>query len=219
MSDVDLTLVQRYALLVLMAEAREVPNAHLEKVRGLALKKKEHRDPLERAGLIEVRQERKGGPLSIELTDKGWSRAKAEFGQPVPARAGSAGAALYAVLDKIGQFIERSNVTAADVFASSDEIEIQVDEPDLAAPDLEARIRKAYGEVAARAGDWVMLDKLRRALGPAPRDEVDAALIRLYGVPDVRLVPESNQKVLTADERAAAVSIGNQDKHLIAIGV
>ena len=33
----------------------------------------------------------------------------------------------------------------------------------------------------------------------------------------VNLVPESNQKVLKPQERAAAVTIGNQDKHLVAI--
>lgn len=211
MSDEELTLVQRCALLVLMAEAREVPNAYLENERKLVLKKKEHRDPLEKAGLIKVRQQRRGGPLSIELTEKGWGRAKAEFGQPVPARAGAPGAALYALLDKFGQFIDRTEITTADVFTTPPEAEV--------APDMEARIRKAYGELAPRAGAWVMLDKLRGALGPAARDDVDAALVHLHRAPDVRLVPESNQKVLTDAERAAAVSIGNQDKHAIAIGV
>jgi len=34
----------------------------------------------------------------------------------------------------------------------------------------------------------------------------------------VQIVPESNQKVLTKEDRAAAVRIGNQAKHLIRIG-
>lgn len=215
MSDIELTLVQRYALLVLMAEAREVPNSYLEKERKIFLKKKEHRDPLQAAGLITVRQERRGGPVSIELTDKGWRRATAEFGQSAPPRAGSAGAALYAILDKIGQFIDRSKISAADIFVTPEEAVESADR----VPDLEAQIRKAYGELAPRAGAWVMLDKIRRALGDAPRGDVDAALLSLFRAPDVRIVPESNQKVLTDSERAAAVRIGNQDKHLIAIGV
>jgi hypothetical protein len=213
MSDIELTLVQRCALLVLMAEAREVPNSYLENERKIVLKKKEHRDPLQAAGLIAVRQERRGGPVSMELTERGWSRAKAELGQPVPPRAGSAGAALYAVLDKVGQFIDRSKISPGEFFAPPIDDEIDVE------PDVEARIRKAYGELAPRAGAWIMLDKIRRALGPISREEVDGALISLHRAPDVRLVPESNQKVLTDSERAAAVSIGNQDKHLIAIGV
>jgi hypothetical protein len=212
MSDIELTLVQRYALLILMAEAREVSNAHLENVRGLALKKKEHRDPLLKAGLINVRQERPGRPVFMELTERGWARSIAEFGQPVPPRAGSAGAALYAILEKLGQFIKRSDIAAAEFFITPEEIEE-------IAPDLESLIRKAYGEMAPSPGAWVTLDKLRQALGTAPRNQVDAALIRLHQAPDVRLVPESNQKVLTDAVRAAAVSVGNQDKHAIAIGV
>jgi hypothetical protein len=209
--DIDLKPTQRYALLLLMAEAREVPNSYLEKDRKLFLKKSEHRDPLERAGLIKVRRERRNGPVSIELTEKGWSRAKAEFALPAPPRGGAPGAALYAILEKLGHFLERSNIAAAEFFTASEEIEV--------ASDLESLIRKAYGEVAPRAGAWVMLDRIRGALGPAARAEVDAALIRLHRAPDVRLVPETNQKVLTDAERAAAVSLGNQDRHLIAIGV
>ncbi len=37
-------------------------------------------------------------------------------------------------------------------------------------------------------------------------------------LPDVNLIPESNQKALEARDREAAVSIGNQDKHLLSIG-
>jgi hypothetical protein len=37
--------------------------------------------------------------------------------------------------------------------------------------------------------------------------------------PDVNIVPESNQKALTDAERTAAVRIGGQDKHFLAIGV
>jgi hypothetical protein len=204
--DIELKPTQRYALLLLMAEAREVTNTYLVG-RKLYLKAKEHRKPMEDAGLIKVRR----NPLSIELTEKGWSRAKAEFALSAPPRGGAPGAALYTILGKIGQFLERSDIAAADFFTTPEEIEVAV--------DLESLIRKVYGEVAPKAGAWVMLDRIRGALGSVSRQEVDAALIRLYRAPDVQIVPETNQKVLTAAERAAAVSIGNQDKHLIAIGV
>jgi hypothetical protein len=39
----------------------------------------------------------------------------------------------------------------------------------------------------------------------------------MYRSPGVSLIPEENQKTLTAEDRAAAVEIGDQDKHLIAI--
>lgn len=90
------------------------------------------------------------------------------------------------------------------------------------------RIRAAYRRVIAqqgkRPGDWVMLTDLRPDVG-GHRPHVDAALVRMgrgdyrgpRGYNDVSIVPESNQKTLTAYDRAAAVRIGNQDNHLIAI--
>jgi hypothetical protein len=208
MSDEKLTLVQRCALLVLMAEARKVPNTHLTKVRDFDLDKKA-RDELVKAGLIQVDQPRKGGPVSIDLTDKGWRRAAAELGATDVPRQNApraTRAALYATLDVIRRFLDRSDLAPHEFFVALEQ------------PDLEARIRKAYWELAPQAGAWVMLAKLRMALGPADRADVDATLVRLSTTPDVRLIPESNQKVLTDAERAAAVSIGNQDNHLIAIG-
>jgi len=204
MSEMDLTPAQRRALVILMAEAREVPNSYLTTVRKFDLKRPD-RDRLKKDGLIRVNQERKGGPFSLELTEKGWQRAVAELGSSVPARAGSYGAALYAVLDKLGQYVDRAKISPQDIFFAVPE-------------DVEARIRKAYGELAPRAGDYVMLARLRKALADIPRPDLDATLVRLVQAPDVRIVPESNQKALSAEERAGAVIIGNQHRHLISIG-
>ncbi|WP_432925077.1 hypothetical protein ACQPZZ_31545 [Microbispora sp. CA-135349] len=84
--------------------------------------------------------------------------------------------------------------------------------------DVETRIRKAYAQLAGKPNAWVSLTHLRPLLADAPRDEVDATLRRMIGLPDVRLVPESNQKMLTDEDRSAAVVIGDQAKHLILIG-
>jgi hypothetical protein len=71
--------------------------------------------------------------------------------------------------------------------------------------------------LVARPGGWLGLVKLRAELSDVPRADLDAALVRLYQAPGVSLVPEENQKTLTTADRAAAVEIGLQDKHLIAI--
>lgn len=202
MSDDDLTLVQRCTLVVLMDEARKVPNTEL----GFPLKA-EPRDKLAAAGLIEVDKTVK--PMTLELTDKGWRRAIEELSATNVPKTNAPTAtrvALYATLRVVRRFVDRSDLSPQEFFV-----------PPLGS-DMEARIRKAYAEVAPHAGDWVMLNRLRAALGPASRAEVDAVLVQLSSAPDVQLIPESNQKVLTAEERAAAVSIGNQDNHLIAIG-
>ena len=50
-----------------------------------------------------------------------------------------------------------------------------------------------------------------------PRADVDAALVALHRTPGVSVIPQEDQKVLTAEDRAAAVVIGDRPKHLIAM--
>jgi hypothetical protein len=90
--------------------------------------------------------------------------------------------------------------------------------PPWAPEDLEARIRAAYAELAPRPGSWVGLARLRPLLGDVPRAQADEALIRMERLPDVNIVPESNQKTLTPGDREAGVIIGGQEKHLLWIG-
>lgn len=84
---------------------------------------------------------------------------------------------------------------------------------------VESNVRDAYGRLASRPGQWVGLKELRDEMGKSiPRDQVDQALRLMNRMPDVNFVPESNQKTLTQADRNAAVRLGDQDKHLIAIG-
>jgi hypothetical protein len=80
-------------------------------------------------------------------------------------------------------------------------------------------VRNAYAALAAEPGAWVALARLRPFFGDVPRADLDEALRRLNRAADVNIVPESNQKILTAVDIAAAIEIGGQDKHLLAIGV
>jgi hypothetical protein len=90
--------------------------------------------------------------------------------------------------------------------------------PEADAPsDLEANIRGAYRTLAQRPGDWVGLAKLRPLLGDAARSAVDGALTRMVHEPGVTIVPEENQKTLTRSDRSAAVTIGGQANHYLAI--
>lgn len=87
------------------------------------------------------------------------------------------------------------------------------------AQNLESRIRRAYAQIADERGQpqpWVMLAALRPYIG-GHRDQVDEVLNRMASAGAIRLVPETNQKVLRDEERAAAVLRGNQPKHLIQI--
>ncbi|MFI5911041.1 hypothetical protein [Dactylosporangium sp. NPDC051541] len=85
--------------------------------------------------------------------------------------------------------------------------------------DLERRIRSAYIELAAEPGAWVSLTRLRPLFGDVSKGDLDVALERLYDAPNVQLEPEANQKTLTPEDRRAAVRIGGEPRHLLAIGM
>ncbi|GAB2626259.1 hypothetical protein Aab01nite_85950 [Paractinoplanes abujensis] len=97
--------------------------------------------------------------------------------------------------------------------------------PEVAEPDTETeqvaapadRIRSTVFELLGSAEGWVALSDIRDALSDLSRQEVDAALRELFRDPNVTLVPETNQKVLTQEQRDAAIRIGNQDNHAINI--
>jgi hypothetical protein len=215
MPEVKLTPVQRSVLLILMAEAREVPNAYLTNDRRLKLDRA-LRDRLERDELITVRRERR--QLFLELTDRGWRWCGDQDGTEVPTGAGHGGAAAYTMLAGLRRNLAHLKISLTELFARYDDPELPVDVEVVAPTGVEAQIRKAYQELAAGPGTWVKLADLRHVLGAHDRSEVDRVLVEMNRTPDVSIVPESNQKVLSDRDRAAAIQIGNQDKHLIAIG-
>lgn len=63
---------------------------------------------------------------------------------------------------------------------------------------------------------WIALAEIATFTDIAD-DEWVRALAELYRTPGVHLIPEENQKALTDSDRAVAVVIGGQAKHLIAI--
>jgi hypothetical protein len=92
-------------------------------------------------------------------------------------------------------------------------------EPEVDPRPAEDQIRGAYAGLATERGAWVSLTRLRAALPGLPKDDIDKALVRLGKEPDVNLEPEANQKRLTAEDRRAAVRIGGEYRHLLAIGM
>lgn len=221
MSDDKLKLVETCALLILMIEAREVPNTFLTKEVRLTLTPA-GRDRLVRLGLIEVRKE--GQRVFLNLTDDGWRQSLHTIGTDLPPNAGVPGATIYRLVAALRRFLTASGFAPAEFFVPPDSTPADAvaalpkRKPSTSAvSDVMALIRKAYGNLAGAPGESVELVRIRAALGDISRSHVDAALIDLSSFADVRIFPESDQKTLTADDRAASVSIGNQDKHLIAI--
>ncbi|MFF0314794.1 hypothetical protein ACFYPH_09105 [Micromonospora sp. NPDC005252] len=210
-----LTPVQRYVLVRLMINADALPF----KVFG-SLKKDKREDLVNREFLVVT-----GSPMILDLTQKGHDRAVAELGAEPPKGSGMPGATLYAALDFMQRLLEHTGTEPKDLFR----LRLATNRPIVAAGpatdqpaegiDLGQRIRSAYAQLSPRPGDYIALASLRAALTGVPDPQIDAALIDLNRAPDVHLVSESNQKAMTDEQRAAAVSIGNQHKHLLAIGL
>lgn len=198
----ELTGNQQAVLLVLMSEARPVRNPELA-VLGPELKKQD-RDELVRKGLIEVTTENRA--MVLELTDRGWATCAAIIGADVPPQSKGQGKAMYTVLRALRRYFDRADLAPADVFVAVDDT-----------VDVEAQVRAAYVRLAARSGGWVDLVRLRAELPEVSKHELDEALTQMHRAPGVTLIPEENQKTLTDADHAAAVEIGNQARHLIAI--
>jgi hypothetical protein len=89
----------------------------------------------------------------------------------------------------------------------------------VAAPaDVDGRIRAAYGQLASKPGAWVDLTALRGQLADVPKADLDRALKAMLRDDDVRLEPEPFGHRVGDAERQAAVHIGGEDRHKLAIG-
>lgn len=112
---------------------------------------------------------------------------------------------LYAVLAGVGRYLDHAEKGLADVFYIAP------------AETLTDRIRAIYQKLAERPGYYISLTDLRQELNGVLRVDVDEALLELNQEKGVTLAPEEDQKTLTAQDRAAALRLGTQDVHLLAI--
>ena len=157
MTPTDLTGTERAVLIVLMAESRPVANPELATL-GPALDKP-GRDKLNALGLIE--SERIKGRYVHELTDRGWALCRDIVAAGPPPRSTGPAKTLYTVLGALGRYLQRSEVSLAELFWPA-EAETSEDETP-GRETLEDRVRAAYARLAPRPGGWVRLAELRAA--------------------------------------------------------
>jgi hypothetical protein len=116
MTPIDLTPVERGALLALMAAGRPLKeNSELRAIHGIALKEN-HRKKLQSLGLIDTV---KKPHLMHSLSKKGWQWAREEIAAPAPKGTMGMGA-LYAVLGGLRRYIERQGCQLEDVFVKAE---------------------------------------------------------------------------------------------------
>ena len=200
---------ERAVMIALMALNREMRNAELKRRYGLDLKKAA-RLKLNREGLLQSRKV-PGKGFVHELTDAGWAWVVAELDAKAPPRAGSAGGALYALLNGLKAALEARGMVIQELF----------DQSEPTAPrqpgSLRERIRQAYRNLASQPWDWVELRDLRAQLGDWPRREVDLELVRMFREKDVNLTLHEDLRRLTEADRDAALRVGVDDRHLISM--
>ncbi len=197
---------ERVAMIALMALNKETPNAELYRRYRIDVKKRT-REKLNQDGLLQSRNMGAKG-FAHELTDAGWAWAVAELDAGVPPRAGSAGGALYALLNGLKVALDARGMVIQELFAPA------VPRPAGTLPD---RIRQAYRSLASRPWDWVELRDLRAQLGDWPRREVDLELVRMFRKKAVNLTLHEDRRRLTQADRDAALRLGVDDMHMISM--
>ncbi|GAB2861574.1 hypothetical protein GCM10022221_71630 [Actinocorallia aurea] len=224
MAHIEFGVPERALLLALMAMGGSASNPDLKARVGTALDGASRRRMND---LKLVESAKVGRSYHHTLEEAGWAWCAEELSAEPPAGS-TLGRALYVVLGMLRDKLDGTDlslsefVTAADLPVAEAEPEPAQAEPAPSAPlvsdvELEGLIRAAYLQVAGRPGSWVSLTDVRPLLGDAPRDQVDDVLRRMERGADVYIAPEADQKSLTDADRAAAVRVGDRDKHLLAI--
>jgi hypothetical protein len=189
----------RAALMVLMLENRKVPNTELVNEHKIRLSPPD-RDLLNNDGLLKTSTNTK--PYLHQITDEGikWCMRDLIDGEP-PSRSGPLARAHFELLRRFVQYHEQRGTLAEAIRIGG----------------LTSLIRKVYRELSVKTQDWIRLARIRPRLNGADRTEVDDVLLKMMKTGTVHLAPDSNRKVLTDDDHAAAVRIGSEDLHLMAI--
>lgn len=187
------------ALMVMMLANREVPNTELKNTYKIALSPKD-RDVLNRDKLLETLKE--GRRFIHRITDRGidWCMTHLVESE-LPPRVGPQARVNQELLRRVVPFLRDRGLLAEAIRSKG----------------LEELIRQVYLDLGDGYQDWVRLAKIRPRLDGTDREEVDETLLRMVKTGTTHLVPSSNRKVLTDEDHAAAIRIGGEDKHLMAI--
>jgi hypothetical protein len=202
----DLSAADYAILIVLKAAGRELSNNEMDKLYHFRLVSPDYQR-LNAAGYVD--SETKHRPFRHRLTDEGRKLLADPLGiEEDRAEEGEK-----------RSFRERCLWAA--VVAQQNGIAVHHDEPAVTEKpaELQDRIRVAYAKLAGGPGEWVDLTALRPMFGDVPKSELDKALKQMLQASDVRLEPEPFGHRIGAAERSAAVRIGGEDRHKLAIGL
>ncbi|WP_430787219.1 hypothetical protein [Actinoplanes sp. G11-F43] len=205
----NLTPQESAILIILMCEAREVSNPELNERHGITLTG-QSRTKLNTLGYI--RTVKAGRSFVHVLDERGWVRVHEDL------NFNGGGKAIGAALSTLHRIL-RERVLVKDSYRSFGEMfTLAAGAPSAPDDDLETRVRQVYHSLAPEPGGWVKHTAVRQKLGDVPGEALDEVFRLLGQAEDVEMMPEANQKTLTAEDRRDAVRVGGQDTHLISIG-
>jgi hypothetical protein len=191
---------EQATMLVLLFARQEVPNPDLKKKYGITFPATS-RDKLKNAGLIESRKD--GARWVHKITDEGIAWCATELAKvETPQRSGPLAKMVFELTRNLPLYLRWQDIDFAEVLGQG---------------SLEGLIRNAYRDLSVKRQDWVQLARLRPEIDDIGRDEVDGVLLRMIKTGRVHLAPDSNRKALTEEDHRAAVRIGGEENHLVAI--
>lgn len=207
---------ERKALFALLSPSLQVSYAEVKTTLGITIAE-DIRQSLADKGLVVIVE----NPLRFELTEKGWSVAEAELSRPAEADDPPLLKLLHHHFRLILAGLRTRGLGLADMYAESyvDMSTKQAAAPrKVAAETVGARIIDAYDELVYEPGGWVSLTRLRDHMSDVDHEELDEVLSALFRDGRIKLIAEVNQKTLTHEDRAAALHIVGDEKHLYAVG-
>lgn len=189
------------AALIVLTLFKEVPNPDLKKNYGIELGPA-GREKLNKAGLIESRTDTR--PFVHRITDKGEAWCEQELmGVEPPARTGPLVRVVFTMARYLVRYLQQDDIRLIKVIRPA---------------RLEKLIHVAYQELSNKQQEeWVRLAELRPKLNGAGEEEVDWVLRAMTKTGLVHLAPSANPRGLTDDDHAAAIRVGSEEQHLVAI--
>jgi DNA-binding PadR family transcriptional regulator len=191
---------EQATLFALMLARAEVGNPDLKKDYGIELRAAA-RDRLNKDGLIESRQVKRR--YVHQITDDGIDWCVEQLGKvEAPDRSGPLPRLVFEVMHNLPRYLRWRDVDFAEMINRG---------------SLESLIREAYQELSVKPAEWIRLARIRPRTEGVDRDAVDGVLLKMIKAGGANLAPDSNRKVLTDEDRGAAIRVGTEDKHLLLI--
>jgi hypothetical protein len=195
---------------------------------GSALKpevERAEREALRQAGLITF--DKRVRPFKLEVTDRGWRWAEEHLADALPDKTYGGAFVLRAWLTRLRAFMQARDIGLAEILAEQAERRFPSVESQRAAQPtdvspfhdysgLRERIRRAYLEVTGGSFNRrALLRDIRERLPNVDRSDLDDALNRMQRDEDASLMRLDNSVEITDADRAAALYIGREPRHIL----